>query len=180
MKVDLSVSNPLRCFNCNKFGHTSQRCKTTTKYQRCGKDKHEEQCDGPQICSICNGPHAASAKVCRVLKKEKEIQRIRRPCAWKLRSSTWRHRSGLGAQNWTLTQPPGSKSGAWEKHWVQHQETQNSCPLATRTRAVPGRRSKPALASRRKPGYRSIPIRDRQEQVKQNGQSALECPKKPR
>ena len=28
------------------------------------------------------------------------------PCAWEQRSSTWRHRSGLGAQNWTLTQPP--------------------------------------------------------------------------
>ena len=73
VKVDPFVPNPLRCFNCNKFGHTSQRCKTTVKCQRCGKDKHEEQCDGPQICSNCNGPHAASAKEC----PEKEIQRIR-------------------------------------------------------------------------------------------------------
>ena len=76
VKVDLFVPNPLRCFNCNKFGHTSQRCKTTAKCQRCGKDKHEEQCDGPQICSNCNGPHAASAKECLVWKTEKEIQRI--------------------------------------------------------------------------------------------------------
>ena len=75
VKVDLFVPNLLRCFNCNKFGHTSQRCKTKAKCQRCGKDKHEEQCDGPQICSNCNGPHAASAKECPVWKKEKEIQR---------------------------------------------------------------------------------------------------------
>ena len=40
VKVDLFIPNPLRCFNCNKFGHTSQRCKTTAKCQRCGKDKH--------------------------------------------------------------------------------------------------------------------------------------------
>ena len=33
VKVDLFVPNPLRCFNCNKFGHTSQRCKTTAKCQ---------------------------------------------------------------------------------------------------------------------------------------------------
>ena len=66
VKVDLFIPNPLRCFNCNKFGHTSQRCKTAAKCQRCGKDKHEEQCDGPQICSNCNGPHAASAKECPV------------------------------------------------------------------------------------------------------------------
>ena len=77
VKVDLFVPNPLRCFNCNKFGPTNQCCKTRAKCQRCGKDKHEEHCDGPQICSNCNGPHAASAKDCPVWKKEKEIQRIR-------------------------------------------------------------------------------------------------------
>ena len=42
VKVDLFVLNSLRCFNCNKFGHTSQRCKITAKCQRRGKDKHEE------------------------------------------------------------------------------------------------------------------------------------------
>ena len=76
VKVELFVSNPLRCFNCNKFGHTSQRCRTTAKCQRCGKDKHKEQCEGTLICSNCKGPHAASAKDCPVWKKEKEIQRI--------------------------------------------------------------------------------------------------------
>ena len=33
VKVELFVPNPLRCFNCNKFGHTSQRFGTTTKCQ---------------------------------------------------------------------------------------------------------------------------------------------------
>ena len=77
VKVDLFVPNPLRCFNCNKFGPTNQCCKTRAKCQRCGKDKLEEQCDGSQICSNCKGPHAASAKDCPVWKTEKEIQRIR-------------------------------------------------------------------------------------------------------
>ena len=27
VKVALFVPNPMRCFNCNTFGHTSQRCK---------------------------------------------------------------------------------------------------------------------------------------------------------
>ena len=75
VKVDLFVPNSSRCFNCNKFGHTSQRCRKTPKCQRCGKDKHEEQCDGPLICSNCEGPHAVSAKDCPIWKKE-EIQRI--------------------------------------------------------------------------------------------------------
>ena len=77
VKVELFVPNPLRCFNCNKFGHTSQRCRKTAKCQRCGKDKRKEQCDGSLICSNCKGPRAVSAKDCLVWKKEKEIQRIR-------------------------------------------------------------------------------------------------------
>ena len=68
VKVDLFVPNPLRCFNCNKFGHTSQRCRTTAKRQRCGKDKTREQCDGPLICSNCKGSYAVSAKDCLVWK----------------------------------------------------------------------------------------------------------------
>ena len=76
VKVALFVPNPMRCFNCNKFGHTSQRCKVAAKCTGCGKDKHEGQCEGPKLCSNCNGPHASLAKDCPVWQKEKEIQRV--------------------------------------------------------------------------------------------------------
>ena len=76
VKVDLFVPNPLRYLNSNKFGHTSQRCRTTAKCQQRGKVKHEEQCDGPLICSNCKGLHVVSAKHCPIWKEE-EIQRIR-------------------------------------------------------------------------------------------------------
>ena len=77
VKVALFVPNPMRCFNCNKFGHTSQRCKVAAKCTGCGKDNHEGQCEGPTLCSNCNGPHASSANDCPVWQKEKEIQRVR-------------------------------------------------------------------------------------------------------
>ena len=41
VKVALFVLSLMRCFSCNKFGHTSQRCKVTVKCPGCGKDKHE-------------------------------------------------------------------------------------------------------------------------------------------
>ena len=72
VKVALFVPNPMRCFNCNKFGHTSQHCKVAAKCTGCGKDKHEDQCEGPKLCSNCNGPHASLAKDCPVWQKEKE------------------------------------------------------------------------------------------------------------
>ena len=77
VKVALFVPNPVRCFNYNKFGHTSQSCKVAAKWTNCGKDKHEGQCEGPKLCSNCNGPHASSAKDCPVWQKEKEIQCVR-------------------------------------------------------------------------------------------------------
>ena len=64
--IALFVPNPMRCFICNKFGHTSQRCKVNAKCTGCGKDKHEGQCEGPKLCSNCP-----------VWQKEKEIQRVR-------------------------------------------------------------------------------------------------------
>ena len=64
MKVEIFVPNPLGCFNCNRFGHKSARCKTTAKGVRCAKEKHDGECDGPPNCSNCSGPHAASAKDC--------------------------------------------------------------------------------------------------------------------
>ena len=77
VKVALFVPNPMRCFNCNKFGHMNQNCKVAAKCTGCGKDKHEGQCEGPKLCSNCNGPHASSAKDCPVWQMEKEIQRVR-------------------------------------------------------------------------------------------------------
>ena len=40
VEVALFVPNPMRCFNCNKFGHTSQRCKVAAKCPGFGNDKH--------------------------------------------------------------------------------------------------------------------------------------------
>ena len=70
VKVSLFIPNPMRCYNCNKFGHTSQRCKVAPKCQWCGKDKHEGECDGPKKCSNCSGSHASSDKECPVWKRK--------------------------------------------------------------------------------------------------------------
>ena len=74
VKVALFVPNPMRCFNCNKFGHTSQRCKVAAKCQWCGKDKHEGWCEGPKLCSNWSGPHTSLAQDWPVW--QKEIQHI--------------------------------------------------------------------------------------------------------
>ena len=52
------------------------QAKVAAKCMGCGKYKHEGQCEGPKLCSNCNGPHASSAKDCLVWQKEKEIQHV--------------------------------------------------------------------------------------------------------
>ena len=71
VKVTPFVPNPMRCYNCSKFGHTSQRCKVAAKSQWCGKDKHEGRREGHNVCPNCNGPHASSAQDCPRLEEGK-------------------------------------------------------------------------------------------------------------
>ena len=65
VKVALFVPSPMRCFNCNKSGHTSQRCKVAAKCTGCGKDKHESQCEGPKLCSNSMLPTLHRLKIAR-------------------------------------------------------------------------------------------------------------------
>ena len=77
VKVTMFVPNPMRCYNHNKFGNTSQCCKVAAKCQWCGKDQHEGQCEGHKMCSNCNGSHTSSAQDCPVWKRKREIQHVR-------------------------------------------------------------------------------------------------------
>ena len=76
VKVALFVPNPMCCFNCNKFGHTSQCCKVAAKFMDCGKDKHEGQYEGHKLCSNCNGDHASSAKVVKIARSGRRRRRF--------------------------------------------------------------------------------------------------------
>ena len=40
--VDPYIPNSLRCFNCQKYGHSSRACKNPAACVKCGKAGHEE------------------------------------------------------------------------------------------------------------------------------------------
>ena len=63
VKVALFVPNPMRCFNCNKFGHTSQRCKVAAKCPGCGKNKHEGHVRDPSCALIAMVPTLHRLKI---------------------------------------------------------------------------------------------------------------------
>ena len=68
-KVFEYIPNPVRCFNCQKFGHTSNKCKGKKRCGNCG-DEHHGDCDRPSHCVNCDGDHAAYDRDCPQWKKK--------------------------------------------------------------------------------------------------------------
>ena len=73
------VPNPLRCFQCQKFGHSKKWCKNQLTCWKCGSEGHDgSDCTSETVCCLnCKGDHYASSKSCPVWIQEKEIQRVK-------------------------------------------------------------------------------------------------------
>lgn len=77
LQVRLYVPPPMRCFKCQKFGHTSVRCEKE-QICICGKPLHVgNPCVEPLTCINCNGSHSARSRNCPVFKQETAIQEIK-------------------------------------------------------------------------------------------------------
>ncbi|KAG7196383.1 hypothetical protein KM043_018835, partial [Ampulex compressa] len=77
LPVRAYIPPPLRCFRCQKFGHTSLRCKAEPTCA-CGNIPHEGRpCIDPIICIHCQGRHSAASRNCPRYKEEADIQKIK-------------------------------------------------------------------------------------------------------
>ena len=82
IQVELYVSNPLRCFNCQKFGHHENNCPADlgSVCEKCGTGNHDHlasQCKKPAKCVNCGENHMSRSSDCDVWKKEKEVMKIK-------------------------------------------------------------------------------------------------------
>lgn len=76
-RVTPYVRNPMQCYRCFRFGHTSTRCKWEANCIMCGKNKHEgDACEGTvPWCIHCKAPHKSTdTKNCKEYKDQKAIQ----------------------------------------------------------------------------------------------------------
>lgn len=79
------IPNPLRCYNCHKFGHSSARCGKPTICGHCGQEKHDsDPCPNAPYCVNCKGGHPSSSRDCPTFLEEKKVQTIRteRKCSY--------------------------------------------------------------------------------------------------
>ncbi|EFN65848.1 hypothetical protein EAG_02389, partial [Camponotus floridanus] len=63
LRVKPYVEAVKQCFNCYKYGHTKNKCKSKTKCPICGKDAHGECNNAPQ-CVNCGGRHKSNYREC--------------------------------------------------------------------------------------------------------------------
>jgi len=69
---------PMRCYNCQTFGHITIRCSNKAVCGNCGRDPHSgEECTTPPQCTNCPGLHSPRDRNCPVYLKEKKIQEIK-------------------------------------------------------------------------------------------------------
>lgn len=76
--VEPFIPNPLRCFNCKRFGHGRSSCNRNTVCARCGRECHSDvDCQEQVHCVNCSGPHPSFSKECSEWIKQKTIIEIK-------------------------------------------------------------------------------------------------------
>lgn len=73
-RVEVSISKPRICYNCQKFGHMAKQCKsrlTVCGYCAQGHDTRECPKENAQpLCVNCEGAHSPSSLDCPVMRKK--------------------------------------------------------------------------------------------------------------
>ncbi|GFW62641.1 RNase H domain-containing protein [Trichonephila clavipes] len=77
-KIRAYIPNPLRCFKCQRFGHSQITCRGQMTCSRCASVGHSStDCSLEQKCVNCTQSHPSDSKLCSKWKTEKEIQAIK-------------------------------------------------------------------------------------------------------
>ncbi|GBO14066.1 hypothetical protein AVEN_231099-1 [Araneus ventricosus] len=68
------ISSPLRCFQCQRFGHSKTSCRGTLTCARCAEVGHDSShCTAAERCVNCKEAHTSFSRNCSAWKLEKEI-----------------------------------------------------------------------------------------------------------
>lgn len=69
----------IQCYNCCRFGHTKNQCRSRARCFRCSKEHPGDSCEVPEeksTCLYCSGSHFANDKCCPEQFRQKHIKSI--------------------------------------------------------------------------------------------------------
>ena len=70
--------NPLRCYNCQHYGHGKATCNRKAVCAKCSQEGHQDaDCENPPHCANCAGNHSAYSRDCPEWAKQKEITQVK-------------------------------------------------------------------------------------------------------
>lgn len=67
----------IQCYNCCRFGHTKQQCRSKPRCLKCGQGHPSEGCcttEEQSFCILCSGNHFATSRTCPELGRQKSIK----------------------------------------------------------------------------------------------------------
>ncbi|GBM55711.1 hypothetical protein AVEN_196608-1 [Araneus ventricosus] len=74
LKVRPYIPNPLRCFKCQRFGHSKASCRGNLTCARCAEAGHDSSNrTESEKCVNCKGSHTSFSRLCSAWKFEKEV-----------------------------------------------------------------------------------------------------------
>lgn len=71
-KVRMYIPDPMRCAQCQRYGHTKKRCFSVIICGKCSEKAHENQCIKKK-CTNCSGEHYSFDKSCPKYLYEKKV-----------------------------------------------------------------------------------------------------------
>lgn len=77
LNVRTYYPNPLRCFKCQRFGHSSKVCDSDEICGKCSMDGHQNDCTSTVECYNCAENHVSWSKECEIFKQEQAIVKIK-------------------------------------------------------------------------------------------------------
>ncbi|GBL75199.1 hypothetical protein AVEN_194438-1 [Araneus ventricosus] len=73
LSVKPFIPNPLRCFKCQRFGHSQATCRGSPACARCAMTDHESTgCKSKEKCVNCKGEYTSFSRSCPKRKLEKK------------------------------------------------------------------------------------------------------------
>ena len=85
IQVEPYIIPPLRCFKCQDFGHTSNRCPNIESCARCAAHHNTRNCSSIVICCTnCGGGHTSRSPRCPVYLWASKVQKYKyhHGCSW--------------------------------------------------------------------------------------------------